>query len=314
MGRMETNFYVVGENRGLAFLLKNFKFILWFLILIIAGLSATIAYLHFMRLQDQEQFKGQIKQEKIRSDGLISKLKQTGQQDSEWERQVLSQSSKQKKLNEQQASLIERQGIELSEMRSILEQREQVVQQFQLEKTSTQEQINNLQLKVRSLQQQLQSTQASLTESKIENKNVQEQITELETAIRKQEQQKKKREQKASPTVAAVKKQKSQSTVKPTATVEKLKIRTKGSQVSVSYNLTNQSNTLQRGRTGMYLFSKTNLEKSIPYSKKTSIAYKIKRYRVISRYFTKVKPGSFVRILIWNQKKKLMFDEAYPIK
>ena len=293
MGRMETNFYVVGENRGLAFLLKNFKFILWFLILIIAGLSATIAYLHFMRLQDQEQFKRQIKQEKIRSDGLISKLKQTGQQDSEWEQQVLSQSSKQKKLNEQQASLIERQGRELSEMRSILEQREQVVQQFQLEKTSTQEQINNLQLKVRSLQ---------------------EQITELETAIRKQEQQKKKHEQKSSPTVAAVKKQKSQSTVKPTATVEKLKIRTKGSQVSVSYNLTNQSNTLQRGRTGMYLSSKTNLEKSIPYSKKTSIAYKIKRYRVISRYFTKVKPGSFVRILIWNEKKKLMFDEAYPIK
>tara|TARA_B100001079_G_scaffold81705_1_gene70118 strand:+ start:76 stop:270 length:195 start_codon:yes stop_codon:yes gene_type:complete len=64
----------------------------------------------------------------------------------------------------------------------------------------------------------------------------------------------------------------------------------------------------------MYLSSKKNLKKSIPYSKKTSIAYKIKRYRVISRYFTKVKPGSFVRILIWNEKKKLMFDEAYPIK
>ena len=147
MGRIETNFYVVGENRGLALLLKNFKFILWFLILIIAGLSATIAYLHFMRLQDQEQFKGQIKQEKIRSDGLISKLKQTGQQDSEWEQQVLSQSSKQKKLNEQQASLIERQGTELSEMKSILEQREQVVQQFQLEKTSTQEQITTFSLR-----------------------------------------------------------------------------------------------------------------------------------------------------------------------
>ena len=75
--------------------------------------------------------------------------------------------------------------------------------------------------------------------------------------------EKKKLKQKSSPTVAAVKKQNSQSKVKPTATVEKLKIRAKGSQVSVSYNLTNQSNKLQRGRTGMYLSSKTNLEKEI---------------------------------------------------
>ena len=112
----------------------------------------------------------------------------------------------------------------------------------------------------------------------------------------------------------AVKKQKSQSTVKPTATVEKLKITARGTRVSVSYNLTNKSQKLQRGRTGMHLSSAKNLGNVIPFRRQTSIPYKIKRYRVISRKFTKVKPGTFIRILIWNEKKELIFDEAHPIK
>jgi len=286
---MEHNFFVVGENRGLAFLLNNIKYILWFLIIIIAALSGVIAFLHYTGIQNQEQFKLQIDQEKTRSNSLISKLKKSSQQDSEWEQQILSQSSKQKKLKEQQESLIDRQGKELSEIKSILDQREQVVQQFQLEKTSTQIQINNLQLKVRSLQQQLK--------------------------------------QKASSPVTAVKKRKPLNIDDPTITVEKLKITAKGSRVSVSYNLTNKSKKLQRGRTGMHLSSKKNLENEIQFRRQTSIPYKIKRYRVISRKFTKVKPGTFIsrkftkvkpgtfiRILIWNEKKELIFDEAHPIK
>jgi len=187
---MEHNFYVVGENRGLAFLLNNIKYILWFLIIIIAALSGVIAFLHYTGIQNQEQFKLQIDQEKTRSNSLISKLKKSSQQDSEWELQILSQSSKQKKLKEQQESLIYQQGKELSEIKSILGQREQVVQQFQLEKKSTQVQINNLQLKVRSLKQQRLSEQASLTESKTENKNVQTKISELKAVISKLEQKK----------------------------------------------------------------------------------------------------------------------------
>ena len=311
---MEHNFFVVGENRGLAFLLNNIKYILWFLIIIIAALSGVIAFLHYTGIQNQEQFKLQIDQEKTRSNSLISKLKKSSQQDSEWEQQILSQSSKQKKLKEQQESLIDRQGKELSEIKSILDQREQVVQQFQLEKKSTQIQINNLQLKVRSLQQQLLSTQASLTESKTENENVQTKILELETVISKVEQQNKKIKQKASSTVTAVKKRKPLIIDNPTITVEKLKITAKGTRVSVSYNLTNKSKTLQRGRTGMHLSSEKNLEIEIPFRRQTSIPYKIKRYRVISRKFTKVKPGTFIRILIWNEKKELIFDEAHPIK
>ncbi|MDP7606676.1 MAG: hypothetical protein QGH68_07500, partial [SAR324 cluster bacterium] len=96
--------------------------------------------------------------------------------------------------------------------------------------------------------------------------------------------------------------------------VEKLKITARGTRVSVSYNLTNKSKKLQRGRTGMHLSSKKNLENEIPFRRQTSIPYKIKRYRVISRKFTKVKPGTFIRILIWNEKKELIFDEAHPIK
>ncbi|MDP7582506.1 MAG: hypothetical protein QGG03_04660, partial [SAR324 cluster bacterium] len=84
--------------------------------------------------------------------------------------------------------------------------------------------------------------------------------------------------------------------------------------VSVSYNLTNKSNRLQLGRTGMYLSSKKNLEKDIPFRLESSIPYRIKRYRIISRKFSKVKPGSFVRILIWNNKKELIIDNAYSIK
>jgi DNA repair exonuclease SbcCD ATPase subunit len=256
----------------------------------------------------------QIVQEKTRSNSLISKLKKSSQQDSEWEQQILSQSSKQKKLKEQQESLIDRQGKELSEIKSILDQREQVVQQFQLEKTSTQIQINNLQLKVRSLQQQLLSAQASLTESKNETENVQTKISELETIINKVEQKNKKIKQKASSPVTAVKKRKPLNIDDPTITVEKLKITAKGTRVSVSYNLTNKSKKLQRGRTGMHLSSKKNLENEIQFRRQTSIPYKIKRYRVISRKFTKVKPGTFIRILIWNEKKELIFDEAHPIK
>ena len=311
---MEHNFFVVGENRGLAFLLNNIKYILWFLIIIIAALSGVIAFLHYTGIQNQERFKLQIVQEKTRSNSLISKLKKSSQQDSEWEQQILSQSSKQKKLKEQQESLIDRQGKELSEIKSILDQREQVVQQFQLEKTSTQIQINNLQLKVRSLQQQRLSAQASLTESKTENEDVQTKISELETVISKLEQQNKKLKQKASSPVTAVKKRKPLIIDNPTITVEKLKITAKGTRVSVSYNLTNKSKTLQRGRTGMHLSSEKNLENEIPFRRQTSIPYKIKRYRVISRKFTKVKPGTFIRILIWNEKKELIFDEAHPIK
>ena len=311
---MEHNFFVVGENRVLAFLLNNIKYILWFLIIIIAVLSGVIAFLHYTGIQNQEQFKLQIDQEKTRSNSLISKLKKSSQQDSEWEQQILSQSSKQKKLKEQQESLIDRQGKELSEIKSILDQREQVVQQFQLEKTSTQIQINNLQLKVRSLQHQLLSAQASLTESKTENENVQTEISELETVINKVEQKNKKIKQKASSPVTAVKKRKPLIIDDPTITVEKLKITTRGTRVSVSYNLTNKSKKLQRGRTGMHLSSKKNLENEIQFRRQTSIPYKIKRYRVISRKFTKVKPGTFIRILIWNEKKELIFDEAHPIK
>jgi len=311
---MEHNFFVVGENRVLAFLLNNIKYILWFLIIIIAALSGVIAFLHYTGIQNQEQFKLQIDQEKTRSNSLISKLKKSSQQDSEWEQQILSQSSKQKKLKEQQESLIDRQGKELSEIKSILDQREQVVQQFQLEKKSSQIQINNLQLKVRSLQQQLLSTQASLTESKTENENVQTKISELETIINKVEQKNKKIKQKASSPVKAVKKRNPLIIDDPNITVEKLKITAKGTRVSVSYNLTNKSKKLQRGRTGMHLSSKKNLENEIQFRRQTSIPYKIKRYRVISRKFTKVKPGTFIRILIWNEKKELIFDEAHPIK
>lgn len=311
---METNFYVVGDNRGTAFFLRNIKFFIWLLLSIIVALSIAIAYLYFTRQLDQELLAVRIEQEKIRSESLIEKLKQTGQQDTEWEQQVLSQSSQQKKLNEQQASLLERQRNEINELNSILKQREQVVRQFQLEKTSTQEQINNLQLKARSLQQQLLSAQASLTESIAENELGQTKITELEAEKNKLELQQKKRKQATASTIAPVKKQNSKISANSAISVAKLKINTKNGKVSVNYNLTNNSNRLQQGRTGMYLSSKKNLEKDIPFRLDSSIPYRIKRYRIISRQFSKVKPGSFVRILIWNDKKELIIDNAYPIK
>ena len=309
---METNFYVVGDNRGTAFFLRNIKFFIWLLLSIIVALSIAIAYLYFTRQLDQELLAVRIEQEKIRSESLIEKLKQTGQQDTEWEQQVLSQSSQQKKLNEQQASLLERQRNEINELNSILKQREQVVRQFQLEKTSTQEQINSLQLKARSLQQQLLSAQASLTESIAENELGQTKITELEAEKNKLELQQKKRKQATA--IAPVKKQNSKISANSAISVAKLKINRKNGIVSVNYNLTNNTNRLQQGRTGMYLSSKKNLEKDIPFRLDSSIPYRIKRYRIISRQFSKVKPGSFVRILIWNDKKELIIDNAYPIK
>tara|TARA_B110000116_G_scaffold61930_1_gene52999 strand:- start:12 stop:944 length:933 start_codon:yes stop_codon:yes gene_type:complete len=310
---METNFYVVGDNRGTAFFLRNIKFFIWLLLSIIFALSITIAYLYFTRELDQELLTVRIQREKIRSENLVNKLKKTGQQDSDWEQQVLSQSSQNKKLNEQQAALLERQRNELNELNSILKQREQVVRQFQLEKTSSQEQINNLQLKVRSLQQQLLSAQASLTESIAENEIVQAKITELDAEKNKLELKLKKPTQVAA-IIAPVKKQKTKIRVNSAISVEKLKINRNNSKVSINYNLTNNSNRLQLGRTGMYLSSKKNLEKDIPFRLENSTPFRIKRYRIISRNFSKVKTGSFVRILIWNDKKELIIDNAYPIK
>jgi len=308
---MEHNFFVVGENRVLSFLLHNIKFIIWFFILIIGGLSGVIAFQYYTGIQVQEKFKLQIDQEKARSNSLIIKLKKSSQQDSDWEKKVFSQSSKQKKLSEQQKSLINRQSKEISEMKSILEQREQVVQQFQLEKSSTQVQINNLQLKVSSLQQQLLSAQASLNESKNENEKVLGKISEMEKEISKLEKNKKSK-RKTTSKVKRTKKQKAQTNKKPVLTVEKLKISVNGTKVSVSYNLTNQTKKLQLGRTGMFLSSKKNLNYKVPFRRQTSIPFKIKRYRVISRKFTKVKPGTFIRILIWNKKNELMYDKAFP--
>ena len=310
---METNFYVVGDNRGTAFFLRNIKFFIWLLLSIIFALSITIAYLYFTRELDQELLTVRIQREKIRSENLVNKLKKTGQQDSDWEQQVLSQSSQNKKLNEQQAALLERQRNELNELNSILKQREQVVRQFQLEKTSSQEQINNLQLKVRSLQQQLLSVQASLTESIAENEIVQAKITELDAEKNKLELKLKKPTQVAA-IIAPVKKQKTKIRVNSAISVEKLKINRNNSTVSINYNLTNNSNRLQLGRTGMYLSSKKNLEKDIQFRLENSTPFRIKRYRIISRNFSKVKTGSFVRILIWNDKKELIIDNAYPIK
>ncbi|MEZ7974887.1 MAG: hypothetical protein QMC48_07700 [SAR324 cluster bacterium] len=310
---METNFYVVGDNRGTAFFLRNIKFFIWLLLSIIFALSITIAYLYFTRELDQELLTVRIQREKIRSENLVNKLKKTGQQDSDWEQQVLSQSSQNKKLNEQQAALLERQRNELNELNSILKQREQVVRQFQLEKTSSQEQINNLQLKVRSLQQQLLSAQASLTESIAENEIVQAKITELDAEKNKLELKLKKPTQVAA-IIAPVKKQKTKIRVNSAISVEKLKINRNNSTVSINYNLTNNSNRLQLGRTGMYLSSKKNLEKDIQFRLENSTPFRIKRYRIISRNFSKVKTGSFVRILIWNDKKELIIDNAYPIK
>ena len=309
---METNFYVVGDNRGTEFFLRNIKFFLWLLLSIIFALSIVVIYQFFSRQLDKELLAERIQQEKTLSENLIAKLKKTGQQDAEWEQQVLSQSSQQKQLNLQQASLLERQKNEINELNSILKQREQVVRQFQLEKTSTQEQINNLQLKVRKVQQQLQSTQASLTESKSENEIILAQKTELEDEKNNLEQKLKKRT-KTTTKIEPVKKLSSNTNNNTDISVEKLKINSSNGTVSVSYNLTNNSKRLQQGRTGMYLSSKKNLEKDIPFRLENSIPYRINRYRIISRNFTQIKPGSFVRILIWNNKKELIIDNAYPI-
>ena len=273
-------------------------------------MSATIAYLEYIHIKDLEILNGNLERIKSRSTSLVEKLKETGQRDSKWEQQVLSQSSKQKKLNEQQASLIEKQAEEISELKSILQQREQVVQQFQTEKTSTQDQINNLQLRIRTLEKQLRSTEVSLTESKTENENVRAKIGELENEIRKFELKEKKRSEMAA---VAVKILKSKSVANPPVTVERLKIDAAGGKINVSFYLTNKSKKLEIGRAGVFLSSPKNLEKDIPLSLGNSIPYKIRRYRVIRRTFTKVKSGTLLRIMIWNSKNQPIVDEAYPI-
>ena len=307
---MEPNFYVVGDNKITSYFLKNFKLIVILLILIIISLSATIAYLRYIQIKDLEILSVHLERVKSRSTSLVEKLKETGQRDSKWEQQVLSQSSKQKKLNEQQASLIEKQSEEISELKSILQQREQVVLQFQSEKSSTQDQINNLQHRISSLEKQLRSTEVSLTESKTENENVRNKISELENEIRKFELKEKQRDKKASTSVKILK---SKSIANPPVKVERLKIDAGGGKIKVSFYLTNKSKKLEIGRTGLFLSSTKNLDKDIPLSIENSIPYKIRRYRVIRRTFTKVKPGTLLRIMIWNAKNQPIVDEAYPI-
>ncbi len=308
---MEPNFYVVGDNKITSFFLKNFKYINILLILIIISLSAIIGYLKYTHVKNLEILSGNLERLKSRSTSLVEKLKETGQRGSKWEQQVLSQSSKQKKLNEQQESLIEKQAEEISELKSILSQREQVVQQFQSEKTSTQDQINNLQLRISSLEKQLRSTEVSLTESKTENESIKEKIGELEDEIRKFELKDK---QLGKKNATSVKMLKSKSIAKPPVTVERLKIGVAGGRVKVSFYLTNKSKKLEIGRTGMFLSSAKNLDKDIPLNIENSIPFKIRRYRVIRRTFSKVKKGTLLRIVIWNAKNQPIVDEAYPIE
>ena len=94
---MEPNFYVVGENKITSFFLRNFKFIIILLILIIICLSAAIAYLKYTHIKDLEIMNNNLERVKSRSTSLVEKLKENGHRDSKWEQQVLSQSSKQKK-------------------------------------------------------------------------------------------------------------------------------------------------------------------------------------------------------------------------
>ena len=56
-----------------------------------------------------------------------------------------------------------------------------------------------------------------------------------------------------------------------------------------------------------------NLDKNLTLNIENSIPFKIRRYRVIRRTFTKVKPGTLLRIMIWNAKNQPIVDEAYPI-
>ena len=150
-----------------------------------------------------------------------------------------------------------------------------------------------------------------MTESKAENEIILAQKTELEADKNNLEQKLKKRS-KTTTKIEPVKKLSSNINNRDIS-VEKLKINNSNGTVSVSYNLTNNSKKLQQGRTGMYLSSKKNLEKDIPFRLENSIPYRINRYRIISRNFTQIKPGSFVRILIWNNKKELIIDNAYAI-
>ena len=106
---------------------------------------------------------------------------------------------------------------------------------------------------------------------------------------------------------------KSKSIANPPVTVERLKIDASGGKIKVSFYLTNKSKKLEIGRTGMFLSSPKNLEKDIPLSIENSTPFKIRRYRVIRRTFTKVKPGTLLRIVIWNAKNQPIVDEAYPI-
>ena len=106
---------------------------------------------------------------------------------------------------------------------------------------------------------------------------------------------------------------KSKSITNPPVTVERLKIDAGGGKIKVSFYLTNKSKKLEIGRTGMFLSSPKNLDKDIALSLGSSIPFKIRRYRVIRRTFTKVKPGTLLRIMIWNAKNQPIVDEAYPI-
>ena len=63
----------------------------------------------------------------------------------------------------------------------------------------------------------------------------------------------------------------------------------------------------------MFVTSPKNIDKDITLSIENSIPYKIRRYRVMRRTFTKVKPGTLLRIVIWNAKNQPIVDEAYPI-
>jgi hypothetical protein len=280
MSELETTIYVVGAKRRWAIRGRVLQHSIVLVLLVLLGLVAGIAFLRYSHEKQTVLLQDQLEQEVLKSSKLQALLVERTTREALPEEQT----AEERRLTEQQAELIERQKRQLQELRDALRQRELVVQQLEVEKRSAQTQIEEL-------QEQLRETELAMRQVEAEVEELRDQNMEATTPLPNPE----------------------ADTSDRILLVEGLQMKVSGGQLSLKFNLTNNTGEIQQGRVGVMLLPKDALESPVEFSPAKTIPFRIRRFRVISRDYPFKDPNLFVRIVAWNSSREKVMDENFPV-
>ena len=306
MKKLETIIYIVGPKRSWEFQARHVKRIFFFIIIVILGLGGTIGYQEYDRIQSLKKAATKLDQENLKNEkllALIARIREEGMKDNPSVATTDVDLGKQQKLNEQQSILIEQQRKELGDLKGVLTQRERVIQQFQLEKQSTKDQVITLQEKLRLTQENFEQANLEKQTSRQKIQELQGELTEVKKSLEQSKQintSKKKKNQKISSSGSVI-------------NVSNLKIGRSQSKIKVGFRINNLTNKRVSGRVGVYLTTKEDAKKQIPYSSGKTQSFAIRRFKNIEKELKASNSENLIRVIVWNSKKDTVLDEEYTI-